>query len=127
VGENDDSRDVSLTIPAKPDYLVLARLALAAVCRLTPLSPEDVADLKLAVTEAAADFVDEKAADDEEARVNFNFRLEDERLVLMLEGDQAEVPSVEQELGRAIIDATVDECDFAPGRTRLVKLLAPAG
>ena len=106
---------------------MLARLALAAVCRLTPLSPEDVADLKLAVTEAAADFVDEKAADDEEARVNFNFRLEDERLVLLLEGDQAEVPAVEQELGRAIIDATVDECDFAPGRTRLVKLLVPAG
>jgi len=127
VGNSDDSRDVSLTIPAKPDYLVLARLALAAVCRLTPLSPEDVADLKLAVTEAAADFVDEKAADDEEARVNFNFRLEGERLVLMLEGDQAEVPAVEQELGRAIIDATVDECDFAPGRTRLVKLLVPAG
>jgi serine/threonine-protein kinase RsbW len=126
VGNTDDSRDVSLTIPAKPDYLVLARLALAAVCRLTPLSPEDVADLKLAVTEAAADFVDEKAADDEEARVNFNFRLEDERLVLMLEGDQAEVPAVEQELGRAIIDATVDECDFTPGRTRLVKLLATA-
>ena len=127
MGNSDDSRDVSLTIPAKPDYLVLARLALAAVCRLTPLSPEDVADLKLAVTEAAADFVDERAADDEEARVNFNFRLEGERLVLMLEGDQAEVPAVEQELGRAIIDATVDECDFAPGRTRLVKLLVPAG
>jgi serine/threonine-protein kinase RsbW len=122
-----DSRDVSLTIPAKPDYLVLARLALAAVCRLTPLSPEEVADLKLAVTEAAADFVDERAADHDEARVNFAFRLEEERLVLVLEGAQAEVPAVEQELGRAIIDATVDECDFAPGRTRLVKRLQPAG
>jgi hypothetical protein len=58
--------------------------------------------------------------------VNFAFRLEDERLVLVLEGAQAEVPAVEQELGRAIIDATVDECDFAPGRTRLVKRLQPA-
>jgi serine/threonine-protein kinase RsbW len=121
-----DSRDVSLTIPAKPDYLVLARLALAAVCRLTPLTPEDVADLKLAVTEAAADYVDERAADQEEARVNFSFRLEEERLVLVLEGAQAEVPPAEQELGRAIIDATVDECDFAPGRTRLVKRLQPS-
>jgi serine/threonine-protein kinase RsbW len=118
-----DSRDVSLTIPAKPDYLVLARLALAAVCRLTPFSPEEVADLKLAVTEAAADFVDEKAADDEEARVSFSFRLESERLVLVLEGNHSEIPPAEQELGRAIIDATVDECDFAPGRTRLVKQL----
>jgi hypothetical protein len=105
---------------------VLARLALAAVCRLTPLSPEEVADLKLAVTEAAADFVDEKAADDEEARVSFSFRLEESKLVLVLEGAQAEVPPSEQELGRAIIDATVDECDFAPGRTRLVKQLQAA-
>ena len=127
-----DSRDVSLTIPAKPDYLVLARLALAAVCRLTPLSPEEVADLKLAVTEAAADFVDEKSADDDEARVNFSFRLEEAQLVLVLEGTSAEAghqsggreaETTEQELGRAIIDATVDECDFAPGRTRLVKQL----
>jgi serine/threonine-protein kinase RsbW len=122
-----DSRDVSLTIPAKPDYLVLARLALAAVCRLTPLSPEEVADMKLAVTEAAADFVDERAADNEEARVDFSFRLEDDKLVIVLEGNQAEVPAVEQELGRAIIDATVDECDFAPGRTRLMKRLKASG
>jgi serine/threonine-protein kinase RsbW len=127
VPEVPDSRDVSLTIPAKPDYLVLARLALAAVCRLTPLSPEEVADLKLAVTEAAADFVDERAADNDEARVNFNFRLEEERLVLVLEGTASEVPNAEQELGRAIIDATVDECDFAPGRTRLVKQLQASG
>ena len=53
--EATESRDVSLTIPARPDYLVLARLALSAVCRLTPLSPEEVADLKLAITEAAND------------------------------------------------------------------------
>ena len=34
-------RTVSLTIPAKPDYVVLARLALSAVCRLSPLAPEE--------------------------------------------------------------------------------------
>src|ERR1700742_5222534 len=59
-----DSRDVSLTIPARPDYLVLARLALSAVCRLTPLSAEEIADLKLAITEAANDFVDESRGRD---------------------------------------------------------------
>jgi serine/threonine-protein kinase RsbW len=119
-----ESRDVALTIPARPDYLVLARLALSAVCRLTPLSPEEVADLKLAITEAANDYVDDARPDDDEGRLNFGFRLLDDRLLLELDGPVAEVSEVEQELGRAIIDATVDECDFTPGRTRLVKYLA---
>ena len=50
----ESTRAVALTVPAKPDYVVLARLALGAVCRLAPLSPEEVGDLKLAMTEAAA-------------------------------------------------------------------------
>jgi hypothetical protein len=129
-----DSRDVSLAVPAKPGYLVLARLALAAVCRLTALQPTEVADLKLAVTEAAGEFV----ADDEdigpgdsndatpgaeEERVDFAFRLEDSRLVLELSGSAPQVPAMEHELSRAIIEATVDEASFAPGRTVLIKNL----
>jgi serine/threonine-protein kinase RsbW len=128
VSSETESRDVALTIPARPDYLVLARLALSAVCRLTPLSAEEVADLKLAITEAANDYVDDSRPDDDEGRLNFAFRLLEDRLLLELEGPLAEVSDVEQELGRAIIDATVDECDFGAGRTRLVKYLAePAG
>jgi serine/threonine-protein kinase RsbW len=119
-----DSRDVALTIPARPDYLVLARLALSAVCRLTPLSPEEIADLKLAITEAANDFVDDSRPDDDEGRLSFSFKLLDDRLLLELEGPQGTVTDVERELGRAIIDATVDECDFANGRTLLIKYLA---
>jgi serine/threonine-protein kinase RsbW len=120
-------RDVALTIPARPDYLVLARLALAAVCRLTPLSPEEVADLKLAITEAANDFVEESPPDAEEGRLDFRFRLLDDRLVLELEGPDANPSDVEQELGRAIIEATVDESDFGNGRTQLVKYLVAHG
>jgi serine/threonine-protein kinase RsbW len=123
VPPDTESRDVALTIPARPDYLVLARLALSAVCRLTPLSAEEVADLKLAITEAANDYVDDSAPDEDEGRVNFAFRLLEDRLVLELDGPASGVADVEQELGRAIIDATVDECDFGEGRTRLVKYL----
>ena len=118
-----ESRGVSLTVPARADYLVLARLALSAVCRLTPLSPEDVADLKLAITEAASEFVPEQDAEEAERRITFSFRLIDERLVLELDGTSAGVSDGEQELSRAIIDATVDECDYAAGQTRLVKYL----
>jgi serine/threonine-protein kinase RsbW len=119
-----ESRDVSLTIPARPDYLVLARLALSAVCRLTPLSPEEIADLKLAITEAANDYVDESRPLDDESRVSFSFRLLDDRLVMELNGTGSPVSAAEQELSRAIIEATVDECSFGSGRTLLVKYLA---
>src|SRR3979409_2473268 len=81
---NTGERDVSLTIPARPDYLVLARLALSAVCRLTPLSPEEVADLKLAITEAANDYVDESRGLEDESRLNFSFHLGDDALMMDL-------------------------------------------
>jgi serine/threonine-protein kinase RsbW len=127
VPEAADSRDVSLTIPARPDYLVLARLALSAVCRLTPLSPEEVADLKLAITEAANDYVDESRPLDDESRLSFSFQLRDDRLLMDLDGPSGPVVASEQELSRAIIEATVDESSFASGRTRLVKYLTASG
>src|SRR5918993_2321751 len=127
VPQVSDSRDVSLTIPAGPDYLVLARLALSAVCRLTPLSPEEVADLKLAITEAANDFVDEERALEDESRLSFSFHLADDRLCMDLDGTIGPVAASEQELSRAIIEATVDEADFGSGHTRLVKYLNETG
>jgi serine/threonine-protein kinase RsbW len=123
-GQATDSRDVSLSIPARPDYLVLARLALSAVCRLTPLPPEEIADLKLAITEAANDYVDEGRPLEDESRVSFAFRLADDRLSMELEGPEGSVSTMEQELSRAIIEATVDECAFTGGRTLLVKYLS---
>ena len=44
----------TLVFPARPEYLLLARLALTGVARLTPVDEEALADLRLAVTEAAA-------------------------------------------------------------------------
>ena len=119
--EGTASRDVSLTIPAQAGYLVLARLALSAVCRLTPLEAVEVADLKLAVTEAANEFVDPEGSTD--TTIDFDFRLADDRLTLELSGPRAPEDASELELSRAIIEATVDESDFAPERTLLVKRL----
>ncbi|CAN5211805.1 hypothetical protein BH20ACT20_BH20ACT20_01370 [soil metagenome] len=115
------SRDVSLTIPAQAGYLVLARLALSAVCRLTPLEAVEVADLKLAVTEAANEFVSESELTD--ATIDFDFRLANERLVLELSGARTPDTESELELSRAIIEATVDDSEFTPDRTLLVKRL----
>jgi anti-sigma regulatory factor (Ser/Thr protein kinase) len=112
---------VRLTVPAKPEYIVLTRLALSAVCRLTPLQPEDVADLKLAVTEAATGLVREDSSD----QLSCDFSLGEDRLVLEIVGpDSGSVSAEDQELGRAIIRATVDECQFGDGTVTLVKYLS---
>jgi anti-sigma regulatory factor (Ser/Thr protein kinase) len=120
-----EHRDVALTIPAQPGYLVLARLALSAVCRLTSLDAAVVQDLKLAVNEAAADYVTE--AGDKDRTVDFTFRLQDEQLLVVLEGEPTSDPPPEQALGRAIIEATVDSAEFGDGRTVLTKSLAESG
>jgi anti-sigma regulatory factor (Ser/Thr protein kinase) len=121
VTSDRESRDVHLEVPARPGYLVLARLALSAICRLTPLEHNEVADLKLAVTEAASAFV----ADDHnpEALVVFSFRLGEDRLELELRGKPVGAPEEEQELSRAIVEATVDRVELESERALLVKQL----
>ena len=120
-----DRRTVSLTVPARADYLGLARLALSAVCRLTPLGPDEVVDLKLAITEAASGVLaGEAGAIGASERIAFAFRLEDDRLVLEVRGAvQPLLSADEQQLGRAIVEATVDELGGADGAVRLVKYL----
>ena len=120
---------VSLAIPAKPDYVVLARLALSAVCRLSPLAPEEVADLKLAITEAATYVMGgerrHSSRDREDAeRLTFTYDLRDDAIVLAVSG--TELPTVsdeERELSLALIRATVDSYEYADGSVRLTKRL----
>ena len=123
------SRAVSLAIPAKPDYVVLARLTLSAVCRLSPLAPEEVADLKLAITEAATYVMggerrqSARGADDDE-RLTFTFDLGDDALELSVTG--SELPTVsdeERELSLALIRATVDSYEYGEAGVRLTKRL----
>ena len=118
-----ESRDVHIKVPAKPDYLVLARLALSAICRLTPLAHNDVADLKLAVTEAASQFVSNGTEPAEQ--IEFYFRLRDDRIELELRGGAPHPPDPEQELSRAIVEATVDEMELDSEHALLVKRLPP--
>ncbi len=126
-------RTVSLTIPAKPDYVVLARLALSAVCRLAPIELEAAADLKLAITEAASFLMggDRRKAsrDDAEApQMTFSFDLQDDAIVVKVSGEPLPTVSEEErELSRAIIDATADDCTYEDGTMRLTKRLGLRG
>jgi anti-sigma regulatory factor (Ser/Thr protein kinase) len=124
------NRTVTLAIPAKPDYVVLARLALSAVCRIAPLELEAAADLKLAITEAATFLMGgdrrAEAREGEEAdeQVRFAFDLQDDQIVVEVTGsDERTFSEEERELSRAIIDATVDDCTYEGNSMRLTKRL----
>ena len=50
-------RTVRLAIPARPEFVCVARHTLEGLARLRGLAPETLADLKLALTEACANAV----------------------------------------------------------------------
>jgi serine/threonine-protein kinase RsbW len=140
MGTTDESRTVRLTIPAKPEYITLSRLALSGLSRVRPLSEETLADLKLALTEACSNSV-RHAYDENGGHVSISFELHDDRLIVEVvddgsgfepdgagkNGDDAELS--EGGLGIAIIRSIADEVEIGGGangrgsRLRFVKLL----
>jgi serine/threonine-protein kinase RsbW len=137
-----ETHAVRLTIPAKPEYITLGRLALTGIARLrhAPLSQEVLGDLKLALTEACTNSVRHAYAGGE-GLVEIVYELHPDRLVVEVadEGEGFEPPEAaearldgedlsEGGLGIAIIQALADEFEIGEGpqggsRLRFVKRL----
>jgi serine/threonine-protein kinase RsbW len=130
---------VRLSIPAKPEYIALSRLALTGLSRLREIPDDTLADLKLALTEACTNSV-RHAYDGGEGSVEILYELHADRLVVEVsdngegfEHDQAE-PEDDGELsegglGIAIIRALADEFEISDrngggSRLRFAKRLA---
>ena len=135
----DGGRVVRLTIPAKPEYITLSRLALSGLARVRTFPEDTLADLKLALTEACSNSVRHAYADDE-GHVDISFELLDDRLIVEVAddgsgfelGDTAQNGDEELSeggLGIAIIRSIADEVEIGGGpdgrgsRLRFVKLL----
>jgi serine/threonine-protein kinase RsbW len=116
----------TLVIPARPEYLLLARLALTGVARLAQADEEALADLRLAVTEAAANAC-RHAYEDGQGDVTIRLTLsDDDQLEVIVEDDG---PGFEREsvaewraeelgedgMGLAIIRAIADDVEIGPG------------
>jgi serine/threonine-protein kinase RsbW len=131
---------VRLTIPAKAEYITLGRLALTGIARARPepFSPEVLADLKLALTEACTNSV-RHAYDGDAGVVEIVYELHDDRIVVHVADEGAGFDRAPREptadelneggLGIAIIDALADELEIREGvrggsTLRFVKLLA---
>ena len=138
-GNLADGPTVRLTIPAKPEYITLVRLALSVLSRLRPLSEETLGDLKLAVTEACSNSVRHGYGDAGEGTVEILYELRPDRFVVEVaddgpgfdvEGDRGDEANLEEGgLGIAIIKALSDEFEAGDrsngrgSRLRFVKFL----
>jgi serine/threonine-protein kinase RsbW len=135
---SDEGRSIHLTIPARPEYITLGRLALTAIAGVRPLSDETLHDLKLALTEACTNSVKHAYDDTGRGSVDIVYELQADRLAVEVgdagtgfdpaetggDGDELE----EGGLGIAIIRALTDEVEIAEregggSRLRFVKFL----
>jgi serine/threonine-protein kinase RsbW len=72
---------VELEIPARPEYLSLARLVVAAAASLEPsLRDERIEDLRVAVSEATTNAIESHTTLDGEERIVIRCALDDERI-----------------------------------------------
>ena len=84
---NEAGRAVRLTIPAKPEYITLGRLALTAIAGVRPVTDETLYDLKLALTEACTNSVRHAYRNGREGSVEIVYELRPDRLVIEV-GDE---------------------------------------
>src|SRR3954453_12832750 len=76
-----DAVAVRLSIPAKPEYISLGRLALTGLSRLRTFPDDVLADLKLALTEACTNSV-RHAYDGSEGVVEIVYELHADKLIV---------------------------------------------
>ena len=117
---------IVLDVPSSSEYVLLARLAVSCVGRLAGFEPEDVYDLKLAVTEAATNVIRHAAVDS--FLVEYKVFPGAVEITVIDEGGGFDVeeltggPSEHGGFGLAVIRSLVDEVilnSTAGGGTRL--------
>lgn len=121
------SGSIRLSFPARAEYLILGRLALAGAARAVPIPEETLADLKLAVTEACGNVVRHAYAG-ADGPVRLTIDAQPDAVTITVEDDGIGLPSVEaisdgdhDELGEggmglAIIKAIADELEVSDAR-----------
>ncbi|MCW2922660.1 MAG: anti-sigma factor RsbW [Thermoleophilia bacterium] len=115
---------VSLEIPPKPQFVSLCRLALTAICREHRFTDDDIADLKLAITEACSNSIRHAYDEASEAvsKVFVTYEMLADRLIVEVrdhgrgfEYEGANTDDLpEGGLGISIIRAVCDEFEVLP-------------
>ncbi|HXH96670.1 MAG TPA: ATP-binding protein [Gaiellaceae bacterium] len=138
-GERSGVRLVRLRIPAKPEYVAVARLAAAGLAEMSNATDEALVDLRLAVTEAVLDSIRPSCVG-YTGDVQLAFELDGTWLEVVVTGDGAGFGEehlcpadrderMESTTRLAVIQALTEEFEIAPqsssygSRLRFVKHL----
>lgn len=127
--EPEASDLILLTIPAKPEYVALSRLAVAGLARVSGLEQETVADMKLAVTEACT-YSLLNVPDDPQETLEVGFRVTPDSWVIEVASsgspDDKHRPRGEGALGLMVMRALVDQVELeaaAEGSRSILRLV----
>ena len=143
---NGETPQIQLEIPARPEYIALARLVVSSLASgRRALADDRIDDLKLAVSEACTNAIEAHAGLDLEDRVVLRWADADDRLEVQVEDrgegfDPQDLPqhppvtdpdrlNFERGLGIPLIRTLVDEVEFetsgAGTSVRLVMFCGP--
>jgi serine/threonine-protein kinase RsbW len=136
MSDGQDTHVVTLSFPAKPEYIVLGRLALSGLAQVRPVEADALADVKLALTEACSNSIRHAYREGRAGVVDVVFELNGSRVAVEVtdEGSGFDVDADDESglldeggLGLAIIRAVSDELaiesDHDGSRLRFVKYL----
>lgn len=107
------SDPVSLKVPSRAEYVLLARLVVSQLGQLAGFEPEDIYDLKLAVTEAVTNVIRHTAVD--ALKVEYRVLARAVEVTVTDTGDGFELealdisPDAQGGFGLAVIRSLVDE------------------
>jgi serine/threonine-protein kinase RsbW len=100
---------VNLTIPAKPDYVGIARLAVSGVANRMGFTYDEIEDLKLAVAEACTNAVDHAYSCGEgEIEVSCNIFHNRLEIEVIDRGNSFDVKEVERRTGPIQVEASMN-------------------
>jgi anti-sigma regulatory factor (Ser/Thr protein kinase) len=122
--EPQASERITLSVPGRPEYVVVVRLAAAAIAGRMAFSYDEIEDLKVAVGEVCTAAILEGGPE-----VNVFFEVERDRLAVEVRHrpDARGRPRREEELDkllvRVLMDQVATEMDGPERVTRLVKLV----
>ncbi|BAC12585.1 negative regulator of sigma-B activity (switch protein/serine kinase, anti-sigma factor) [Oceanobacillus iheyensis HTE831] len=92
---------IEMKVPAKPEYVGVARLTLSGVANRMGFSYESIEDLKVAVSEAITNAVNHAYNDNESGEINIGFGIYEDHIEIMIadRGESFDLEKIKQETG----------------------------